>query len=122
MRCQAGPGTCRIDCDGGCGCVYVWAQKSCVCDCFESVHSGQMNLNAATRVDVSIAGLPLGHVATMLDGLLARDVLVPASRMQEKVRLKLERVTLSHAVKELGLRTQRPVAPRKPVARSKRTT
>jgi hypothetical protein len=64
MRCQAGPASCHIDCDGGCACAYVWAEKTCTCECFESVTPAQLGLNAATQVDVSIKGLPLGHVAT----------------------------------------------------------
>jgi hypothetical protein len=127
-RCSAGPsGRCQIDCVGGCACAYVWEDDTCTCECFDSVGGGpNLGLNAQNVVDVSITGLPLGHVATFFDGLLARDVLVPASRLQEKVTLKLKRVTLSHALKELGLSTQKPVAQkpvarRKPAARSKRT-
>jgi hypothetical protein len=121
-RCQAGPARCHIDCVDGCGCVYVPGEDTCVCECFDSVGGRpDLNLNAAIQVDVSISGLPLWRVGTFFDGILARDVLVPASRLQEKVSLKLERVTLSHALKELGLSTQKPVARRKPAARSKRT-
>jgi hypothetical protein len=70
------------------------------------------NLHADALVDVSIEDLPLSQVATMFDGLLAREVLLPASRMHHKVSLKLERVAVSHALKELGLSTQERAAAR----------
>jgi hypothetical protein len=121
MRCSCGEGRRHIDCDGGCGCIYVYDENACVCECFDSVSSVRMSLSGATRVNVSIAGLPLGQVATLFDRLLARDVLVPASRVQKKVRLKLEDVSLASALNQLGLSTQKPAGPPKPVTRSKRT-
>jgi hypothetical protein len=95
-NCSAG--RCHIECDGGCSCVYEYGADRCTCECFESGGRAGWNLDVRARVDVSIKDLPLGQVATMFDGLLARDVLVPASRMHHKVRLKLERVAVSHAL------------------------
>ena len=104
-------GRCRIQCDGGCGCVYVHGEDRCICECFESVAGIRgLKLSPAAKVTVSVAGLPLGQVATMLDRILARDVLVPAARAQKKVRLKMENVRLSEALSALGLSTQKPRA------------
>jgi hypothetical protein len=38
--------------------------------------------------------------------MLARDVLVPASRLNQKVKLRLTHVPVSRAIKELGLTTK----------------
>jgi hypothetical protein len=104
---NCGAGRCHIECEGGCGCVYEPEADRCTCECFESgVGVAGWNLHADALVDVSIEDLPLSQVATMFDGILARDVLVPASRMHHKVRLKLEHVAVSHALKELGLATR----------------
>jgi len=104
-NCSAG--RCRIECDGGCSCVYEYEADRCTCECFESGGSAGWNLGLTAHVDVSITDLPLGQVATMFDGLIARDVMVPASRLQHKVHLKMERVAVSHALEELGLRTEK---------------
>jgi hypothetical protein len=122
--CNAGPG-CKIECEGGCGCVYVYDEHQCYCECFDSVQGGGagLGLGLATKVNVSVSGLPLGRVATLLDGMLARDVLLPAARVDENVRLKMKGVRLSEALKTLGLSTQRPVAaPGKAGRPRKRTT
>lgn len=113
---NCGAGRCHIECEGGCGCVYVYEEDRCVCECFEfggrGGGDGGLNLAVGAEVEVSIADLPLGQVATIFDGLLAHDVLVPASRMHHEVSLKLERVPVSHALEELGLTTRKPPAAR----------
>lgn len=110
---NCGAGRCHIECEGGCGCVYEIEADRCTCECFGSGGGvAGSNLNADAMVDVSIEDLPLGQVATMFDGLLEREVLVPASRMQHKVSLKLEHVAVSHALKELGLTTRERAAGR----------
>ena len=121
--CSAGPG-CKVECEGGCGCVYVYDEHQCYCECFDSVSGGAgLELGVGTKVNVSVSGLPLSQVATLLDGMLARDVLLPAARADEKVRLKMKGVRLSEALKELGLSTQRPVvAPGRTGRPRKRTT
>jgi hypothetical protein len=69
-------------------------------------------LSLGSKVDVSVSGLPLGQVAAHFDRLLARDVLVPASRVKKTVRLRLKGVSVSAAIRALGLRTQKAVKPR----------
>jgi hypothetical protein len=106
-------GRCKIQCGAGegCGCVYVHGEDRCICECFEAAGGLQgLQLSPTAKVTVSVAGLPLGQVATMFDRILARDVLVPAARAQKKVRLKLENVRLSEALRGLGLTTQRPAS------------
>ena len=116
-------GRCKIQCDGGCGCVYVHGEDRCICECFESVAGVRgLKLSPAAKVTVSVAGLPLGQVATMFDRILARDVLLPAARAQEKVRLKMENVRLSEALSALGLRTQGPGAAGRRAGATGRTT
>jgi hypothetical protein len=34
--CSAGPARCKIVCTGGCGCVYVYEEDTCTCECFDS--------------------------------------------------------------------------------------
>ena len=110
--CDAGS-ECTIVCSGGCGCVYVPSEESCHCTCFKSVgtRGSGAALNAATLVNIAVSDLPLGRVGLLLDGILAREVLVPAARTEERVRLKLERVRLSHVVETLGLTTRRRMTP-----------
>lgn len=99
-------GRCRITCPpGGCSCVYEYDRDACTCECFgeETGSAGTLSLNAL--VDVCVSGLPLGQFAASLDRMLARDVLVPASRLNQKVKLRLTRVPVSRAIKELGLTT-----------------
>jgi hypothetical protein len=71
---------------------------------------------------VAVSGLPLGQVAAKFDRLLARDVLVPASRIKKTVRLRLKGVSVAAAIKALGLRTQkgRVVKPRRSKRRAGR--
>jgi hypothetical protein len=106
-------GRCKITCGAGegCGCVYIHGEDACICECFEAPGGIRgLQLSPAAKVTVSVAGLPLGQVATMFDRILARDVLLPAARAQKKVRLKMENVRLSEALRALGLSTQRPAS------------
>jgi hypothetical protein len=99
-------GRCKITCPpGGCSCVYEYDRDACTCECFgeENGGGGKLSLNAI--VDVCVSGLPLGQFAASLDRMLTRDVLVPASRLNQKVKLRLTRVPVSRAIKELGLTT-----------------
>jgi len=93
--------------------VFTSTTDTCTCECYDDVggSSGQ-RFTLGNKINVSVAGLPLGQVAAQLDRLLVRDVLVPASRTREKVRLTLTSVTFSAALKRLGLRTQRPLGGR----------
>ena len=102
-------GRCKIVCPpGGCACIYVYASDTCDCECFGVEPSGSSAvLSLGNKVDVSVSGLPLGQVAANFDRLLARDVLVPASRVKKTVRLRLKGVSVSAAIKALGLRTQK---------------
>ena len=118
--CDAG-NDCTVSCPGGCGCIYVPSEESCHCTCFKDVHAGSgLALNSATLVNIAVSDLPLGRVGLLLDGLLAREVLVPATRTEEKVRLKLERVRLSHVVERLGLTTRRRIPKRSAGSRTRR--
>jgi hypothetical protein len=111
MNCSAG--RCRIQCEEGqgCACVHIYEGDQCICECFEREGpAAGLNAGLTKKVDISVSGLPLGQVATILDGILARDVLLPAARAQEKVRLKMKGVRVSDALKALGLTTQRPAA------------
>ena len=117
-------GRCKIQCPpGGCGCVYVYETDSCNCECFgeEPSSSGGL-LTLRNKVDVSVSGLTLGQVAAQFDRLLAREVLVPAGRVKQRVRLRLTGVRVAAAIKALGLSTQtagRP-KPRRPKRRRRR--
>ena len=101
-------GRCHIECEGGCGCVYVYEENSCTCECFGSPGGG---LNGAlvgltATVDVSVSGLPLSQVAAQFDRFLADDVLLPVARSNEPVHLALKGVTVAAALKSLGLPTR----------------
>jgi hypothetical protein len=88
--------------------VYVHGEDRCICECFEDGRGiRRLQLGPTAKVTVSVAGLPLGQVATMFDRIVAQDVLLPAARAQKKVRLKMENVRLSEALRALGLSTQR---------------
>jgi hypothetical protein len=91
----------------------VYDTDTCECECFGTEPSGSAGvLSLGNKVDVSVSGLPLGQVAAKFDRLLAaRAVLVPAARVKKTVRLRLRGVSVSAALKALGLRTQK--APRK---------
>jgi hypothetical protein len=115
--CSAGP-RCRIVCDGGCGCVYSYEEDACTCECFDSnVGGGNLSLSLGSKIDVSVKGLPLAQVAARFDKLLAREVLVPASRTRQKVSLNLKRVSFATALKALGLQTRTPKKTRRKRAR-----
>ena len=104
--CSCGP-RCKIVCEGGCGCVYSYEEDACTCECFDSnVGGSNLHLSLASKIDVSVKGLPLGQLAARLDKLLAREVLVPASRMRQRVSLNLKRVSFAAALKALGLQTR----------------
>ncbi|HWN56127.1 MAG TPA: hypothetical protein VNP91_13530 [Methylomirabilota bacterium] len=111
--CSAGP-RCKIVCAGGCGCVYVYEEDTCTCECFDSNVGGKnLSLSLGSKIDVSVKGLPLAQLAARFDRLLAREVLVPASRTRQKVSLQLERVSFATALKTLGLQTRTPTKRRK---------
>jgi hypothetical protein len=112
MECRAG--RCHIVCPpGGCACVYTYETDSCDCECFGDEPSGSAGtLSLGNKVDVCVSGLPLGQVAGKFDRLLARDVLIPASRLKKPVRLRLKGVTVSAAMRALGLRSQKRATPR----------
>ena len=67
---------------------------------------GNLSLSLGSKIDVSVKGLPLVQLAARLDKLLAREVLVPASRMRQRVSLNLKRVSFAAALKALGLQTR----------------
>ena len=108
-------GRCKIECPGGgCGCVYVYEEDICNCECFDSnVGGSTLTLSLGSKIDVSVKGLPLGQIAARFDRLLAREVLVPASRTRQKVSLNLKRVSFAVALKALGLQTRAPKNRRK---------
>jgi hypothetical protein len=121
--CNAG-NDCTITCSAGCGCAYVPSEEFCFCTCYHDTHKvSGLALNSATLVSIAVSGLPLGRVGLLLDGLLAREVLVPATRTEDKVRIKLDRVRLSEVVKTLGLTTRPRVVtpPRRPGGPRKRS-
>jgi hypothetical protein len=116
VRCGAGPARCRIECGAGegCSCFYFPRLDVCWCECTYGVGGlDGLQVSPGTKVSVSVVGLPLGVVATKLDRVLERDVLVPAARAQKKVRLKMENVRLAEVLRALGLSTQRPASPRR---------
>jgi hypothetical protein len=86
--------------------VYLHEADSCVCECFDADDAVDGNIGMGTVVSVSVKGLELGRFAARLDRMLAREVLVPASRAREKVNVKLRRVRFSEAIKALGLSTR----------------
>jgi hypothetical protein len=101
---------------GGCACIYVYETDSCTCECFGDEPSGSGGvLSLGNKIDVSVSGLPLGQVAARFDRMLAREVLVPAARVRKTVRLRLKGVSVSTAIRALGLRTQKA-----PSAKSRR--
>jgi hypothetical protein len=109
MNC--GAGRCHIQCEPGqgCGCIHVIDRDQCICECYEAEGGAtRLNLSLANKIDICVSGLPLGRVATILDGVVARDVLVPAARTKQKIRLRMEGVRVSEALKALGLSTQQP--------------
>jgi len=120
--CNAGH-DCTTTCTAGCGCIYVPSEEFCFCTCYhDKPKVSGLALYSGTLVSISVSGLPLGRVGLLLDGLLAREVLVPAARSEDKVRIKLDRVRLSEVVKTLGLTTRpRVTPPRRPARPRKRS-
>ncbi len=112
-NCSAGK--CKIECPGGgCGCIYVYEEDTCTCECYDSNAGGiSLTLSLGSKIDVSVKGLPLAQLAARFDRLLAREVLVPASRTRQKVSLNLKRVSFAVALKALGLQTRAPKNRRK---------
>jgi len=109
---------CKIECTGGCGCVYVYETDTCNCECFGVEGGGsKQGLSLGNKIDISVKGLALGQLATRFDRLLAREVLVPASRTRQKVSLQLKGVSFSTALQALGLQTRLPTKPRRTRAR-----
>ena len=99
----------------------MYESDTCDCECYgEEPHGSAGVLSLGNKIDVSVSGLPLGQVTAKFDRLLARDVLVPASRVEKTVRLRLKGVTVSAAIRALGLRTQKAVKSRPSKRRAKR--
>ena len=109
-NCSAGP-NCRISCTGGCGCIYVYEEDTCNCECYDDEGTSSGLFSLGNKINVSVAGLPLAQVAAQFNRLLTREVLLPAARIKEPVHLKLERVTFAAALKTLGLSTRKPLTP-----------
>lgn len=104
--CSAG-GRCRIVCSGGCGCIYVYDEDVCTCECYDEVGPTTNAIGLKAVVNVTVIGLPLAQIGARFDRLLTREVLVPASRANEKVTLTLKRVPIATALDKFGL-TSRP--------------
>jgi len=81
------------------------------------VGGGNLSLSLGSKIDVSVKGLSLAQLATRFDRLLAREVLVPASRTRQKVNLNLKRVSFATVLKTLGLQTRTPKKTRRKRAR-----
>jgi hypothetical protein len=97
---------CKIECPGGCGCIYVHDTEECRCSCFKSTTGGsKVGLSLAAKIDISVSRLELGKIAAHLDRLTAKDVFVPASKVHKVVSLRMKNVPLRAAIKSLGLRT-----------------
>jgi|SRR6266545_4711999 hypothetical protein len=103
-RCSCGE-DCEITCTGGCGCIYVWEEEHCLCTCFDSSGGRRGNLGLSATVDVSVKGLPLSTLAAHVNRLTGREILVPVSKANKRVNLRLKKVRLRAAIKKLGLRT-----------------
>ncbi len=96
------------------------AQDACTCECFDSNVGGgnlSLSLSLGSKIDVTVKGLPLAQLAARFDRLLAREVLVPASRTRQRVSLQLKRVSFATALKALGLQTRAPKRSRRKRAR-----
>jgi hypothetical protein len=95
----------------------VYETDSCNCECFGEEPSGSAGvLTLGNKIDVSVSGIPLAQVAAQL----ARNVLVPASRVRNKVRLRLRGVRVAAAMKALGLTSQRRTKSRQSTRRAGR--
>jgi hypothetical protein len=81
------------------------------------VGGSTLTLSLGSKIDVTVKGLPLAQIAARFDRLLAREVLVPASRTRQKVSLNLKRVSFATALKALGLQTRTPRKTRRKRAR-----
>ena len=111
-RCSAGPKNagCTIECPKGCGCIYEWETGDCLCNCYNGgdenggISGGKYNLGSV--ISISVSGLRLRQVASLLDRRLVREVLVPASRVNDKVNLRVKRASFSTVIRTLGLGTR----------------
>jgi hypothetical protein len=101
---------------GGCACP-----DSCNCECFGEEPSGSAGvLTLGNKIDVSVSGIPLGQVAAQFDRLLARNVLVPASRVRNKGAPASPGVRGAAAMKALGLTSRRRTKSRQSTRRAGR--
>jgi hypothetical protein len=96
---------CSTTCSDGCGCVYVYDTEECRCSCFHSTTGGSnLGLSLSAKIDISVSQLPLGKLAAYLDRLAAKDVFVPASKVNKVVSLRMKAVPFRAALKALGLK------------------
>ena len=110
--CSCGP-RCKIECTGGCGCIYVYDTDQCICECFDSFGGAGAGLPLRNHIALSVKGLPLGQVAARFDRLLVREVLVPAGLVQKKVSLSVKRASFGAVLTRLGLSTRARVSKKK---------
>jgi hypothetical protein len=83
--------------------MYILSSDTCGCECGEPVMMLPSPLEADETVNVSVVNKDLASVAEAIHRFTGNDVLVPASELRSNVSTKLEEVSFSYALAQLGL-------------------
>lgn len=97
---------CDDRCPGSPECCCIWYEHlaACVCTCAASPvveMAGRVEFDA--RVHVTARDIPLGRLARQLGETCVAELLVPARRIDEKVSLEAQWLTMGELVEQLGL-------------------
>jgi hypothetical protein len=107
FECQLGE--CGISCDFGCTCMSDAAGCECWCENVSLPPLTNLAVRQATdpdaQVDFTASGMPLVRLAELFDDLFPGQILIPTSKLQEKVTTDgvVRQIRLGDLVEHLGL-------------------
>lgn len=117
-ECEAG--ACSVECGsgGGCGCIS-WGDthEECNCFCFPKGvamvnereipfkrFKPKIKATSQTKLNVCVKNLPITALAEILNKYFPNRILVPANKLDKKVKYTVKNRPLSKLLTELGLK------------------
>lgn len=115
--CEAG--ACSVECGsgGGCGCIS-WGDTHEECQCFCYPKFAMVNerripfkrfkpkikVTSQTKLDICVNNLTLAGLAEILDKYFPNRILVPANKLDKKVKFTVKNSPLRKLITESGLK------------------
>jgi hypothetical protein len=99
--------TCDNICPGSPDCTCIWYEHlaACVCSCAPTsvVEELDEKVDLYARIHVTARDMPLWRLAQQLSSTCDAELLVPAGRIDEKVSLAPQWLTMGALIEKVGL-------------------